>query len=103
MTGWVWRRSPILMWATVPIFIGGRTRLIRLPLVSDGEFYQRVEAVKVEFFADVRAMMFDRADTDAESFGDLFAGLLIRDHFQDAVFSRRQVVDARFAFGEAGG
>src|SRR4029434_1594331 len=68
--------------------------------VGDCEFDQRVEAMQIESYAYVRAVMIDRANSDEERFGDLFAGFPVADHFQDATFGGRQVIDAGFMLGE---
>src|ERR1051326_2133713 len=63
----------------------------------EGEFEEAVAAVEVEFVADTEAMVFDGFDADAEDIGDLFAGTVFGDQFQDAALGGGEFVDLRFA------
>jgi hypothetical protein len=61
-----------------------------------------VTAAKIEFLADVGTMRFDRAVADEKLFGNLFAGFVFGNVFENAAFGRREVFDAGFFFGQSG-
>ena len=76
--------------------------LRKLRFVIEGEFDQRVAAFEFELLAGVGAVVFDRAVADEQLGGDLLAGLVPGDQFEDAPLGRRQVVEAGFLFNQLG-
>ncbi len=75
----------------------------QLGFVGESEFYQNVTAAQVEFLADIGAVRFDRSITDEKFFGNLFAGFVFGDEFENAALGRREVFDAGFFLGQSGG
>ena len=68
----------------------------------EGEFDQRQVAVEFEFAADIGAVSFDRAVTDEQLYGDLFAGLVFGNQLEDAAFGGRQVFESGLARVQGG-
>jgi hypothetical protein len=61
-------------------------RRLQLRFVVEGEAEQAVAAAQLQFMGNVLAMGFDRVDTALEEIGDLFAGPVLGDPFEDLPF-----------------
>ena len=58
-----------------------------------GEFKQRVTALEIELLRDIRAVIINGARVNAENIGNLLAGFVICDQFEDASFGRGQALE----------
>ena len=58
--------------------------------MGERETQQRVRAVNIQFLADVRAVIIDRARMDKHNFADFAAGFLVGDQTQHASFGFRE-------------
>ena len=76
---------------------------LQLGVMFQGEAQQRLVAFQAEFRADVGAMGFDGAQADEQLGGDLFAGPVLSDEFQDAPLGCGQSAQTRVARHELRG
>src|SRR5881296_2332976 len=69
----------------------------------EGEFEQGVAPLKVQFQADVGAVIIDRSGAEIQLTRDLLAGLAFGDQFENATLHRGELREARLLLRERAG